>query len=207
MTITNNYHRSAEFARTGQDYEYSLEPPSKMKSHVIVRTCAGSGFGVFELIFAIFFYKRHSTSPVDRIACHQIVSYIYAEYGAILRSTQFEMRSNLIFNREVDEAIHKLVSMSCIESAENDAYRITQSGLWQYDSSIAPKIIRCNTVLIPVISGLKLILRKLDACPLERAGPLHSISNSESASKEAEAFDKTTGNSCPRCGLRTLTPY
>jgi hypothetical protein len=196
-----------ELPPTHEDYESSLGPPSNMRSRRMISTRTESGFGVFDLVFAIFFYSRHSTTPVDRIVCYQIVSYIYAQYGTILRSTQFEMRRNFIYNCEVDSAIHKLVSLSCIESVENDAYRITESGLWQYDASIAPKIIRCNSVLVPVLSDLKLTLRKLDACLFESADMVHFTSKEGSANKEVKEFDGTTGNSCPCCGLRTPTPH
>jgi len=118
-----------------------------------------SRFSVLDLIFAIFFCARHFATPIGRSVCHQTVCYLYAEHSGILAPTRFEIGGNLIFNREVDMAIEKLLVLSYIEPAEKGTYRITQSGLWQYDASIAPKITR-DPALTAVLSSLRLVLRE-----------------------------------------------
>jgi hypothetical protein len=165
MSESNNYQHFDAFARLPQR---SHGPTPKTFVEAIVNARADLEFGVSDLVFAIFFYARHLPTLVDRALCHRIVSYIYAEYGPLLGSTHFEMRDNLIFNREVDSAIDRLASLSYIESVVNDTCRITESGLWQYDASVAPKIVK-STLLIPVVSTLRFALTKFDASDHARA--------------------------------------
>ena len=158
--------------------------------------------GLLDIVLAIFYFARNLNDFVGKAICKQLVWEIYAQAGRFLTCTTFEIMGGLVFNSEVDGVLDELVAMDYLRSAVNHSYRITDSGLWLFDSRVRQRVFR-NSSVYEVLENLRFVLPEISRCSLEEAlTRLYHHSTQASAGKNT--IDGEEKKRCTDSEMKTI---
>ena len=138
-----------------------------------------------DIVFAVLLRARKLKMQIGRADCRRLVRHFCSEYGQIFVAIQSDDNQYAVVDDDVDLAIDKLLFLSYID----ESYQLTDSGLWQFDHSVSPKIV-ANNSLQPMFDNLRLGVKGSVAGFLERSGMSGKQNPNEEKTQEARRFGK-----------------